>query len=334
MAQMTLKPRSLLELIDLFERSNHAIADVEGQRLRGVPGWDLARRGGLTDRELSAWTQRIGFAGSYSVASGDERVAVAIEEDDDPGRYRYRCPETFRTKFVAAAQVGIHAVDEAKLLNYLADLLAIPQADRRGITTSAIDGVLWNLGKMRVGNVLVDVWIVRGLTTCINQVFAHFQTPSLPEQGVIFTTGQALPEIVPPPRSYRIIPITDVLMDKTAKPSIDIDLIHRLLLAPSGTKEDKSHPVRFDPYTNTLIIATKADKPWTIKGTKQIAAVMYLVEQFKNGRTRVSAGDILVAAHGSSKAAKGKRVASIFSGNLVWEDYIEHDENGYGIKLD
>lgn len=334
MAQMTLNPRSLLELIDLFERSIHAVAGADGQRLRGVPGWDLARRGVLTDRELSVWTQRIGIAGSYSVACDHERVPVAIEEDDDPGRYRYRCPETFRTKFVAAAQVGIHAVDEAKLLNYLADLLAIPQAHRRGITTSAIDGVLWNLGKMRVGNVLVDVWIVRGLTTCINQVFAHFQTPSLPEQGVIFTTGQALPEIVPPPRSYRIIPITDVLMDKTAKPSIDTDLIHRLLLAPSGSKEVKSHPVRFDPYCNTLIIATKADKPWPIKGTKQIAVVQHLVEQFESGRARVPAGELLIAAYGSRAATKGKRVANIFSGNLVWEDYIEHDDDGYGIKLD
>ena len=122
---------------------------------------------------------------------------------------------------------------EKKLL--YPDLLAIPLAHRRGISMPAIDGVLWNLGKMRIGTVQVDVWLTRGLSSCINQIIAHFQTPSLPEQGVIFTTGQALPEIVLPPRGYRIIPVTDVLVNYTAKPCIDTDLIHRLLLAPAGS---------------------------------------------------------------------------------------------------
>ena len=334
MSTKSLSTRSLLELTDLFERSIHAVADGEGQRLRGVPAWDLSGRVALSDRELAAWTEHIGFSGSYLTASGDARVPVDIEEDDDPGRYSYRCPETFRKKHVAAELVSVHAVRDAKLLNYLADLLAIPLVHRRGISMPAIDGVLWNLGKMRIGTVQIDVWLTRGLSSCINQIIAHFQTPSLPEQGVIFTTGQALPEIVLPPRGYRIIPVTDVLVDYTAKPCIDTDLIHRLLLAPTGSKEEKSHPVRFDPYTNTLTIATKSDKPWPIKGPKQIAVVKHLVEQFENERNRVPAGELLIAAYGSRAAAKGKRVANIFSGNLVWEDYIEHDDDGYGIKLD
>jgi hypothetical protein len=334
MSTKSLSTRSLLELTDLFERSIHAVADGQGQRLRGVPAWDLSGRVALSNRDLAAWTEHIGFSGSYLAASGDARVPVDIEEDDDLGRYRYRCPETFRTKYVAAELVSVHAVRDAKLLNYLADLLAIPLAHRRGISMPAIDGVLWNLGKMRIGTVQIDVWLTRGLSSCINQIFAHFRKPSLPEQGVIFTTGQALPEIVLPPRGYRIIPVTDVLVDYTAKPCIDTDLIHRLLLAPAGSKEEKSHPVRFDPYTNTLTIATKSDKPWHIKGPKQIAVVKHLVEQFENERNRVPAGDLLIAAYGSRAAAKGKRVANIFSGNLVWEDYIEHDDDGYGIKLD
>lgn len=334
MSQKSLSTRSLLELIDLFERSSHAIADGAGQRLHGVPGWDLARRAALSDRELEQWTERVGYAGCYPATRDDEHMPVEIEEDDDPGRYSYRCPETFRTKYVSADLVAVHAVTDTKLLNYLADLLGIPQAHRRGITAPAIGGVLWNLGKMRIADAQVDVWLVRGLSSSIDRVFDHFRAASLPEQGLIFTTGQALPDIVPPPRSYRIVPIASVLVDYALKPHLDTDLIHRLLVAPAGSKEEKSLPVRFDPYTNTLVIATKSDKPWAIKGAKQVAVVKYLVEQFESGRTRVSAGDILVAAHGSREAARGKRVPSIFSSNSQWLDYIEHDDAGYGIKLE
>ena len=334
MSRKSLKTRSLLELIDLFERCSNAVACSAGQRLHGVAGWDLARQSALSASDLAAWTERIGYAGSYPTPCDDEHIPVEIHEDEDPDRYRYRCPQTFRTKYVAADLVAVYAIPAVKLLTLLADLLGIAQAHRRGISTPAIDGVLWNLGKMRIGNVQVDVWLARGLASCIERVFAYFEGASLPGQGLIFTTGQSLPGIVPPPRSYRVVTIAEVLVDYTVTPHIDTDLIHRVLLAPTGSKEEKSLLVRFDPYTNTLTIATKTDKPWSIKGPKQIKVVKYLVEQFENGRTRVSAADILVAAHGSSEAAKGKRVASIFSGNLTWGDYIEHDDAGYGIKLD
>lgn len=334
MSPKILSTRSLLDLFDLFERSSHAVADGDGQRLHGVPGWDLSRRTTLSDGDLAQWTERIGYAGCYPAPRGDERVPVELEEDDAQGRYRYQCPETFRTKYVSADLVAVHAVTETKLLNYLADLLGIPQAHRRGITAPAIGGVLWNLGKMRIADAQVDVWLVRGLSSSIDRVFEHFRAASLPEQGLIFTTGQALPGISPPPRSYRIVPIASVLVGYAVKPHLDTDLIHRLLVAPAGSKEEKSLPVRFDPYTNTLVIATKSDKPWAIKGAKQVAVVKYLVEQFESGRTRVSAGDILVAAHGSREAARGKRVPSIFSSNSQWLDYIEHDDAGYGIKLE
>ena len=96
MSQKSLSTRSLLELVDLFDRSIHAVVDGDGQRLRGVPGWDLSGRLALSDRDLAAWTDRIGFAGSYLAAYGDERVPVDIEEDDDPPARlvagRVRCP--------------------------------------------------------------------------------------------------------------------------------------------------------------------------------------------------------------------------------------------------
>ena len=335
MSQKSLSTHSLLELIDLFDRSMHAVADGDGQRLRGVPGWDLSRRVALSDRDLAAWTERIGFAGSYLAACGDERVPVDLEEDDDPGRYRYRCPETFRTKYVSAELVGVHAVNDAKLLNYLADLLGIPQAQRSGITAPAIDGVLWRLGKMRIADTQVDAWVVRGLSSSTDQVFEHFRAASLPDQGLIFTTGQSLPDIVVPPRSYCIVPIVTALVDYAIKPHVDIDMIHRLLLAPSGSKVEKSLPVRFDRYSNTLVIATKSDKPWAIKGARQIAVVSHLFEQFENGRRWVPAHEILDAVYAQKKSGRSQRIQNIFSGNLIWEDYIAGDGSGhYGFNLD
>lgn len=335
MSQKNLKTRSLLELIDVFERSSNAVAGSAGQRLHGVPGWDLARPSALSDRDMAAWTERIGYAGSYPAIRGDERIPVDLDEDEHPERYRYRCPQTFRIKYVAADHVAVHAVPAVKLLTLLADLLGIPQAHRRGIAMPAIDGVLWNLGKMRIGNAQVDVWLARGLASCIEQVFAHFEGASLPEQGLIFTTGQSLPGIVPPPRSYRIVPITEVLVDYAVTPHIDTDLIHRLLLAPAGSKEEKSLPVRFDPYTNTLTIATKSDKPWSIKGVKQIAVVSYLFEQFEKGRRWVPAREILNVVYGPNKSGRSQRIQNIFSGNSVWTEYIAGDGQGhYGFNLD
>lgn len=335
MSQKNLSTRSLLELIDLFERSIHAVADGGGQRLHGMPGWELSRRAALSKRDLAAWTERIGFAGTYLAASGDECVPVDIEEDDDPGRYRYRCPETFRTKYVSADLVAVHAVDAVKLLTYLADLLGVPQAQRSGIMAPTIDGVLWRLGKMRVADTQVDAWLVRGLASSTDAVFQHIRIAALPDHGLIFTTGQPLPDIVVPPRDYRIVPVASALVGHALKPHFDIDLIHRLLLAPSGSKLEKSLPVRFDRYTKTLVIATKSDKPWLIKGPRQIAVVSYLFEQFENGRRWVPAHEILGAVYGPKKSGRSQRIQNIFSGNSIWEDYIAGDGAGhYGFNLD
>ena len=109
-------------------------------------------------------------------------------------------------------------------------------------------------------------------------MFEHSPAASLPDQGLIFATGPS-PDIIVPPRSYCIVPIVTALVDYAIKPhvdiyiyiyiyidiDIDIDIIHRRLLAPSGSKVEKSLPVRFDRYSNTLVIATKSGKPWAIK---------------------------------------------------------------------
>lgn len=334
MSSKPLSILSLLDLIDLFERSHQSITDADGQRLHGIPGWDLSRRVALSDRDLTAWTECVGYAGCYPAPCGDEHVPVEIEEDADPKRYRYRCPETFSVKYISAEKAAVRAVTATKLLNYLADLLEIPQALRRGIATAAIDDVLWHLGKMRIGQVHVDTWLVRGLANSIDDVYRHLDQPSLPDTGVILTTGSAQPAIVRPPRNYRLIQLNSVLSPNSASPVVDTDLIHRLLLASPGETIERSPVVRFDHFNSTLHITTRSIAPWKVTGPKQAAVVKYLVEQFENGRQRVSAGDILVAAHGSREAARGKRVPSIFSGNSQWLDYIEHDEAGYGIKLE
>ncbi|MGC8732410.1 MAG: hypothetical protein ACP5RC_09150, partial [Halothiobacillaceae bacterium] len=80
-----LPTQSLLDLIDLFEQSGQPIADCDGQRLHGVPGWELSRKATLSDRDLAIWTECVGYAGCYPAPCGDEHVLVDIEEDYDPG---------------------------------------------------------------------------------------------------------------------------------------------------------------------------------------------------------------------------------------------------------
>ncbi|RPE15470.1 hypothetical protein DF122_21220 [Burkholderia pseudomallei] len=329
-----LSTHSLLELIDLFEQSNQSIPDTEGQRLHGIPGWALSRMTALSSDDIKAWTQCVGYAGGYPAACGDETVMVDLEEDDR-GRYRYRCPETFRRKYLEADVTAVRAVNAPKMLHYIADLLGVPKALRKGIDAPAIDAVLWQLGRMRVADIQVETWLVRGLAPQAERVFTQFQQTSLPDRGLILTTGHSLPAIVPPPRDYRIIPVREVLVEHTASPHIDVDLIHRVLLASPGAKLEKSLPVRFEQYSNTLIIATKSDKPWSIKGPRQVAAVRYLFEQFSNGRRWVPAGEILTAVYGAQKTGRSQRMQNLFSGNTIWEDYIANDGDGqYGFNLD
>jgi hypothetical protein len=329
----SLSTRSLLELLSLFEQGHQRVPGLGGQHLRGVPAWGLRSLQHLSPDQVDTWTERIGYAASYPAALGDDLVPVELEEDDG-GQFTYLCPETFRTKRVGADAVAIRSVSADRLLNQVADLLDIAQMHRRGIASPAIQDTLWHLGNMRIGVVHVDVWLVRGLNASVETVFRHFEQPALPDTGVILTTGAALPALVRPPRNYRVVPIGGVMLSHSRTPAVDRDLIHRLLAAAPGEQLKTSPPVRFDQSTNTLHISTRSVEPWRVGGSKKIAVVKCLVEQLVKGRRRVGAADILIAAHGSREAARGKRVASIFSGNDQWLDYIEHDEEGYGIKLD
>lgn len=334
MSSNRLSTKSLLDLLDLFERSRQPLLDVGGQCLRGVPGWDLARMMSLPPKERDVWLECVGYSGSFPAPWRDEQIPVELEEDDDPSRYRYRCPETFRTKYVAAVDAAVYAVRPAILLGAIADLLAIPQALRKGIDSPAIDEVLWHLGKARIGPAHTEVWFVRGLAQSVEEVLRHFHAPVLPDQGLILTSGRPLPEFVRPPRNYRFAALRDVLLDYLPTPTVDMDLLHRILTAPADGRLRPVLPVHFDEYTNTLTIRSKT-KPWVIKGERQAAAVRYMYMQALNGRWVLPAREILGAVYPDKKVARSQRIQNLFSGNTELEHYIANPQKGkYAFRLD
>lgn len=333
MSLKCLSTHSLLELISLFERSRQSIIDGEGQRLHGVPGWDLARMTSMPPDQLAAWTERVGYAGHYLAHHGDERIAVELLDDANPARYGYRCPETFRLKYVPADVVAVYAIHATKLLNVIAELLEIPQALRKGIASPLLDGSLWHLGKARIGTAHTDVWLVRGLTQSVDEVFRHFLAPTLPDQGLILSSNAALPDFVRPPRNYRFASLRDVIVDYVAEPCLDINLLHRVLATPADGALRPQLPVHFDEYSNVLTIRSKK-KPWHIKGQRHAAAVKYMYQQACNDRWLVDAGEILAAAFPDKQSGKSVRMQSLFSGNDEWKDYIANPEKGkYGFQL-
>ncbi|WP_298220682.1 hypothetical protein [Halothiobacillus sp.] len=327
MSSKRLPTRSLLDLIDLFERSIQSISDLEGQRLQGVPGWDVIGRTSLTAPDIGEWTECIGYAGHYPAPCDGDRMQVELTEGDDSARYQYRCPETFRKKYVPAEMVTIYAVSRDRLLNMIADLLEVPQVLRSGIERPAIQGVLWHLGKARIGPAMVDIWFTRALAETVDQVFRHFQSTAVPEQGLILTSGAPLPTFVRPPRSYRFATMQQVLVDYVPQPCIDMTLLHRILSLPADGVLPPVMAVHFDEVGNVLTIRTKK-KPWPIKGVRQAAAVRYMYEQAQLDRWLLDAGEILTAAYPDKQVGKSQRMQNIFSGNEEWKEYICNPQKG------
>lgn len=330
-----LSTQSLLELLDLFEQSDQSITDADGQRLRGIPGWDLARLQSLRHQDRLEWLICNGYAGRYPASSGDEHVPVELEEDDDPKQYAYRCPETFRKKFVPASEVAVYSVSVPKILGLIATLLETPTAHRRGIESPAIDSVLWNLGNTRIGSSHVDVWFVRGLARSADVVFRHFHSPTLVEQGLILSSGQPLPEFIRPPRNYRFATMRQVLVDYVPKPCIDMTLLDRILTTPADGTLPSVLAVYFDEIKNVLTIRTKKD-PWHIKGDRQAAAVKYMYQQACRDRWLLDAGEILAAAYPKGQElGRSRTMQSLFSGNNDWRQYIANPEKGkYSFCMD
>ena len=336
---MALRPLStlfLLELLDLFEQSSQPIGDAEGQRLHGVPGWHMVDRTSLTADEISAWTERVGYVGSYPADFGDECVPVDLQEDDAPDRYWYRCPETFRKRYVSAANAAVYAVSPSKFLHQISDLMQIAQPLRRGIDTPAIEGTLWKLGEARIGPSLTPVWLARGLAGNVDLILNYFMSATLPEQGMVLTSGHALPSMIRVPRNYRVASLRDVIVDYSAKPCIDITLMERILTAPADGVLPRVQVVQYDEQKKVLTIRTKPE-PWTIKGKHQAAAVLYLYQQAQKDRWEVDASEILAAAYPEKKSdesRRGLKMQDLFKGNTKWLHYLRNTEKGkYAFNL-
>jgi hypothetical protein len=334
MAWKRLSTASLRELIDRFEQSHPPMLSGAGQRVHGVPGWEFLHNTSLSAAERAAWMPRVGYAGHYPAPCGDERVPVVLTQDEDPAVYRYRCPVTFRQRTLPAHAVAIYAVATSLLLHVIADLLDIPHALRHGIAAPAIAGVLWHLGKTRIGHALTDVWVVRGLASSVAAVFAHFFQHRLPDHGLVLSSGLALPDIVSPPRHYRFAALREVIIDDRSTPRLDNALIQRLLCAPDNGTHQPLLPVHYDAISQTVTIRGKST-PWHIKGARQAAAVNYMFEQFQHGRRWVLAAEMLAAAFPDKPSGQRRRLQNLFRGNAQWLEYIAHPQKGhYGFQLD
>lgn len=334
MSTQPLTLQSLLELFDLFERSTQPIIDADGQRLYGVPGWVLDSSPALSAGNLADWITCVGYSGSYSAPLGDERVPVELEEDEDPARYRYRCPETFRWKFLPADVAAVYTVQVSKLLHVMADLLEIPQALRQGIGAPLLNDHLWHLGKARIGPAYPDIWLVRGLSVSVEAVFRHFQNQTMPDQGLVLSTGRSLPEVMQPPRNYRFVALREAIVDFATAPRLDIEQLYRTLISPADCKREPDLPVHFNAYANLLTIRGKP-KPWHLKGPRQAAAVAYLYQQACKDRWWVGAGEILAVVYADQPGGKSARLQNLFRGNEAWTEYIANPKKGtYGFRLD
>lgn len=329
---MTPSTRLLLDLIALFEQSATLQSVREGSPLPSVPGSEVARMQTIGAAERETWLNRIGDAAAISIATDDGPVVVEIEDGDNSAFYR--CPITFRQRLLTDEQAGLFAVDEPVFLNHLADLLAIPQAFRRGIANPAVDGKLWCLGKARVGTLHTDVWVVRDLHGSYDELFRYLSDPNQPDQGVVLTTSRGLPRRLERPRRYYFISLADVVCEVADKTAIDGQMIFRHMTSPTGADMRPSLPVEYDEFSGVLRINGK--EPWTIEGPTQRGIVHQLYDAYCKGHEAVKAGVLLKAVGcGGEQYGKSKRMQDVFSGNPKWKQYIHTSEHGmYTFKLD
>jgi len=322
-----LSTHSLLDLIRLFEQSVQRVVGEDGQILTGIPGWKLRQYEALDSEHISKWCDCIGYAGYYPTPYGNDHCDVDVFPNDDSNRYLYRCPETFRLRKIEPEEIAIYHPREEQFLNAMADLLDIPLALRSGISKADIQGILWRIGKVRVGHTLTDVWVARGLALSVDAVFQRLQQTDLSDLGIILTAGNSLPAIITVPRHYRIIPIKEVIDSTQNTARIDMEKLRLLVTGTNFADESSMSPVHFDEYNNKLTIRTNP-VPWVIRGPKQAAAIKYMAEQAYKGRWELSAAEILKAVNGNKTHGICRRIPSLFNGNDDWHGYITNIRRG------
>lgn len=318
----------LLELSHWFERSRAWVTDLDGQSLQGLPGWALFPHSRLPADLIAAWLQRVGYVGTYPVLCGDESVPVELEEDEDPGHLRYRCPESFRWRRLPAQAAAVYTLESSQFLGAIAELLDIPVALRKDPQRPALPDRLWSLGRPRIGPTQVEVWYACGLRTGAEAIFQHLAQPIYPDQGLILHGGLPLPDILRPPRQYRLVSLHQVLVDGSNPAQLDHARLYRMLTAAAGAVIERSLPVAYDPHLRLLTIRTIA-KSWLIKGDAQAAAVHYLFKQAQQDRWLLKAEEILKAVYPGRTMGRSVRLQSLFRGNDEWTVYIHNPQRGY-----
>ena len=321
----------LLDLLALFDRAQQSIAGAENVRLQGIPGWELFRGEVPYNPLLEPWFERVGDAGFYVVDADREAVPVEIEYDNG-GTIGYRCPDTFRYIPLPEREMGVYSVKPQPLLTLIADLLDIAQANRRHFDMAHLDGALWHLGSARLGQVRTNIWLARDVDGRLPDLLRFFSDRTLPDDGLVLTCGNPLPEIVTPPRTYRFASLPAALIPTGDKTDVDTHWLERILTAPAGVGTEPSPPVHYDSHTQTLTIRG-IPEPWQIQGERQAWAVRYMYEQWLKGRSMLDAAEILNAAYPPSAHSRSRKMQSLFSGSTQWRTYIANPERGkYGFN--
>lgn len=323
----TLRTRSLLDLIPVFDQGRREILGFDGVRLRGVPVWELADRIGLNDTERRDWLATAGMASYYPADAGDVHVSVDLDPTDDPDLWRYRCPATFGLTTIRARDAAVLAVPESRFLNFVADLLNIPSALRTDISKALLDGALWRLGKARIDQAHLECWLARDVAASLHQIVEHFCNPALPDQGIVLFAGRALPPLIQSPRNYRFVLLADALSADSEMSKLDFDFLRRVLKTPHGGSLKPALAVELNDITRTLKIRGIAE-PWPITGNDHWAAVKYMHDQFVAGRMRLTPGEVLNAVYNGRAQGRSKTLASLFRGNRHWKTFLQQPRKG------
>ncbi len=323
---------ALIELTEVFEKSDSPQSDLEGLRVQGVPGWDLCKFARITPAITSHWLNKVGYAGTMPAYRGDEKVQVEITEldDSDSSKFQYRCPETFLMRRVAASAIAVYAVKAEVYLDYIAELFGIHNAARSGAKQAPILGCLWKLGSARIGPSQVPIWFVRELGVKLDKVITHLNDVSVNPGGLLVTSGFDLPKNIQFPKNFRVVRLQEALVEFTRFSQLDFTYLERLMSQPVGALAIKTGKVYFNESTSTLSIAT-IKEPWKIGGVKQPKAVQRMYQAACSDIWELTHAEVLDAAYKGAPESerKGKTIHDLFKKNDKWKTYLRLTRRGH-----
>lgn len=322
-------PPMMHRLIEAFEASVDTRISLDGQVLMGFPRWRVPRLlGNDHDAIRERYIDVVGYAGSYMTYFGDERVDVDLEEDDSSDTVMYLCPETMGWQRLPIEDVQVWQIKERQFLHEVADLLNIPQAQRRGIEQPLIDHALWKLGSAKLSEGFhIPVLVARSLGLHLDQILSVLATqpPSL-----VLCTSRQLLEYWPP--GVRVCRLADAIIPHLEKPTLDVKWLYQQAIGDlNGSNVPDNFPVQYDDATQVLSIRGKPD--WRLKGAKQPKAIQHMIQQALIGRWKLSSKEILDATKSNGQVGGSRTMSSLFK-NTPWEDYIVNVTRGmYSFNL-